>query len=396
MIRGLSMKIKIAFTFIILTIIIVFVTSVWTTISSESPPPLSEPKAKPSNPSNPLPEIKTEEPPKQKILSEAKKLELQNEIRQYLIQQNINGTVLVGRKGEILFNEGNGYSNMDTMELLQPTTTYSVGSISKCFIAVSILQLCEQGSMALSDPISKFIPAFPNGQNITLTHLLSHTSGLSPIEWKTEMTTLTDFRDAIMKTPPLYQPGAKWDYQDVNYMLLSSIIEQVTGQTIHDYINNHVFQKAGMTSTTFIKPQGAGMTSTSYEFKDNHLKPFSGFNYYLVLGNGDVVSTTEDMYKFDESLMNGKLISQKSVEDMLTPRSDSTYGLGIYNNSTYFHNRGVLLGWESQNQYYLKDHIAVIIMENVRVVGRDIGVSAINISDITRKYFEVEENLVMP
>lgn len=297
---------------------------------------------------------------------------IQKKINSYLAANQINGSVAVVQNKKVIFNKGLGFANLENKTLNGPTTTYPIASITKSFVATSIMQLQEQGKLNINDPVSKFIPHFPNGNKIKLIHLLTHTSGIqSPIMHKGDSTPVSLIRE-IKKRGIKFSAGTQWDYRDANYIVLGYIVEKVTGISLHEYIQKNIFDKVSMKDAGFFTHKNpAPYTSKSYTKKGNLLLSRSTGNFYLLFGCGDIYMTAYDLCLYDEALMNGKLVSPKSLKLIQTPGSKSNYGLGLYIYKYAVYSRGVLGGWESLHVYY-KDKTSIAILLNIRNKGTDV------------------------
>lgn len=291
---------------------------------------------------------------------------LPEKIRDYLIAHHVNGSIEVARKNVVLFEEGIGFSNIAKRIPNQPLTTFPVGSITKTFVATSIMQLQEQHKLSIRDTVAKYIPDFPRGRRIRLGNLLAHTSGIQPPLWKLGDTKPGDLVREIEKRPIKFHAGTKWDYEDANYMVLGYILEKVTGTPLHEYIQKNIFNKSGMIHSGFIAP-GKRTAINSVGYLKDGKKIFSTrvSNPYILYGCGDIYATTDDLRLYDQALMDGKLVTRNSLEQILTPRSRSFYGLGLYNNGNAFYSRGVLGGWDTVH-FYFKDHTSVVVLLNIR------------------------------
>jgi len=305
--------------------------------------------------------------PKEQIVQIVKKeTSIQQGISDYLISRHINGSVAIVKQNRVIFNRGLGYADVKNHILNSASTSFAIGSVTKAFVATSIMQLQEKGMLSIQDPISKYLPHFPNGRNIKLVNLLSHTSGLQKPIWHRGETTPLAIIKAEEKKPLLFPAGTKWDYKDVNYIVLGYIVQKVTGTTLHAYIQKNIFDKANMKDSGFITRKWPhSITSNGYKRSGNHLIIIKNFNTYLLFGCGDIYSTALDLTKFDQALFTGKLVSLTSLHNMITPRSISTYGLGLYNYGDRIFSRGVLGGWETLHVYF-KDRTAMAILINIR------------------------------
>ncbi|HMK22437.1 MAG TPA: serine hydrolase domain-containing protein, partial [Terriglobales bacterium] len=149
---------------------------------------------------------------------------------------NVIGTVLVARGGRILFRQSYGMANYELGVPNSSETRYHIASVSKPFTAAAILQLQEQGRLSVSDHVSKYVPGFPNGERITLDHLLTHSSGIPDINgiegidtFERSPHTLEQLVAKYAGLPLGFAPGSKQSYSNSNYNLLALILEKVSG-----------------------------------------------------------------------------------------------------------------------------------------------------------------------
>lgn len=297
---------------------------------------------------------------------------LRQRISDYLRSKGVNGNVAVVKGDQVLFNEGIGFANTTNKSLNQRLTTHPIGSITKAIVATSVLQLQEKGKLSIHDPVAKYYPHFPNGANIQLIHLLNHTSGIQAPYRKLGNRSPDEVIRAIEKKPAKFSPGSRWDYKDVNYVVLGNIIEKVAGIPLHEYIQKNIFAKAGMVHSGFMTESDfSAHSSTGYVKKMNTMIASRPLHPESLFGFADIYSTASDICRFDQALMNDRLITNQSVATMLKPGSSSGYGLGLYNLGYAVYSRGIIGGWESLHVYY-KDTTSIALLLNVRDKSLDI------------------------
>lgn len=295
-----------------------------------------------------------------------------NKIRSYLKNNDINGSIAVMSGNKLIVNEGNGFADFEKKIRNHPETTFPIASITKSLVATSFMQLEERGLVNLQDPVSKYIDHFPNGENITIQHLLTNTSGIRPLHSIRKNSTPKDIIEEIKKRPVRFQAGTRWDYKDTNYMVLGYILEKITGIALHAYIDKNIFKRASMNHSGFISKENPIPYAAVGYFKDqNQFQPVKEINIFLLYGAGDIYSTASDLCKYDLSLMNGQLISKKSLRKMLRPGSKSGYGLGMYVKHNYIFSRGYLGGWNSIHVIF-NGKTSVVVLLNVRNQKTDI------------------------
>jgi len=167
----------------------------------------------------------------------------------YLKIGNFSGSILIAKEGRILLSKGYGMANLEHDVPNAPQTIFRLGSVTKQFTSMAIMQLREKGRLDVDDPIAKYLPTYPNGEEITIHHLLTHTSGIPdfgefPDLQKTIMIpspvekTIQRFKDKPLE----FTPGEKFKYSNSGYILLGYIIEKVCGTSYEEFLKENVFQ----------------------------------------------------------------------------------------------------------------------------------------------------------
>lgn len=169
------------------------------------------------------------------------------------------GAVLVQRKGEVLLAKGYGYAN-EQLEPIAPDSLFDVGSVSKMFTAAAILRLEQEGKLSLSDPLSTFFPeAPPSAKDITLLHLLSHTSGKSDREGAIQPLNFQDRDRAVelfLRSRSAHKPGDAFEYCNGGYVVLAAVIEVVSGQPFEQAMRRLVLSPAKMDRSGYLDGEG--------------------------------------------------------------------------------------------------------------------------------------------
>jgi len=164
--------------------------------------------------------------------------------------------VLVAQGGKILFKKAYGYASLEHMVPVTLDTKFRIGSVTKQFTGSAILRLQEQGKLSVRDPLSKFIPDYPRGGEVTLHHLLTHTSGIRSytgkpgfLETVSSYITSEDLIKSFKSDPYDFDPGKKWLYNNSGYFLLGHIIEEASGQSYGEFLKQQFFEPLGMKNT---------------------------------------------------------------------------------------------------------------------------------------------------
>ncbi|MED1508361.1 MULTISPECIES: serine hydrolase [Bacillus] len=293
---------------------------------------------------------------------------ISQKLDQYLVGKQFNGTVLVADKEHVILNKGYGYADVQNKIENTPQTKYRIGSITKTVVATSILQLQEQGKLNIQENVNKYIPSFPADKNITLYHLLTHTSGLPENgKGKVNVASRINLINWIGSQKLDFPPGTGWKYTDYNYMVLAYIIENITKKPLGDYIKENIFTKAEMHESGMgnMVPGDENFTK-GYVKKDQELVPAQKLGMDWLYGSGEMYTTVGDMKKLDEAIINGKLLSEQSIQAMFTPSAERKYAFSFYIYPDYFHNHGVLSGWNTFNNFNKEKGTFVILFSNVK------------------------------
>jgi CubicO group peptidase (beta-lactamase class C family) len=315
-------------------------------------------------------------------LSQAEFLHYHNSCKRFfdsvLPQGRFNGSILVAKKGNIVFEEITGFTDPKLKkDTLTSKTAFHLASISKTFTAMAILKLREEGKLGLQDTISKYFKDFPY-TGITIKMLLSHRSGLpnylhylEKYKWDTKkMVTNNDvLRSLYTYHPPLDFPSGKhFAYSNTNFVLLALIVETVSGQPFKTFMQNTFFHPLQMNDTYIFSPEDMSRALPSFEW-NNKKVPYEFLDD--VYGDKNVYSTTEDMLKWDQALYPGRMFTRQTLDSAFAPYSfekkgQRNYGLGW--RMTFLPNGKKLLyhngWWHGSNTVFIRlvDEDAVIIV----------------------------------
>jgi CubicO group peptidase (beta-lactamase class C family) len=233
----------------------------------------------------------------------------------------LNGTILIAKEGKIVFEKSYGFANFEKKIPLSKNTQFQIASVSKQFTAFGIMVLKRQGKLNYDDKVAQFIPNFPY-PDISLRHLMQHTAGLpnfwTDIRLNLDTTRSNGNKEVIdylikNKLPLRSEIGEKWEYADIGYDILATIIERVSGQSYQKFLEKQVFRPAGMQNTegvmvTDIRRIKAKNLARGYiqdSIKGNELAhEIRNFVFYLgdFYGDGSVISTARDLKKWDDAL----------------------------------------------------------------------------------------------
>ena len=302
-------------------------------------------------------------------------------VQSYVADKQFMGSILVTHNGQILLNNGYGYANLEWQIPNSPTTKFRLGSITKQFTAASILLLAEQGKLKTTDLIKKYMPDAPSAwSNITVLHLLTHTSGIP------NYTSFSDFvlMTTSMKTPkqqielfrnkPLdFQPGSSYTYNNSGYVLLGYLIEIISGQSYQDFVVNNIFKPLAMNDSGYDSHSAIILQRASgYTIGPDGFRNADYLDMSIPYAAGSLYSTTQDLCRWVEGLFGGKILSPKSLKKMITPFTND-YGLGVIMQpvdgcNTIMHGGGIN-GFSTMLLYSPEEKLMVIVLANLNGIG---------------------------
>jgi CubicO group peptidase (beta-lactamase class C family) len=233
-------------------------------------------------------------------------------------------------KGEPVFVRAYGLANL---ELGVPATTKSVfraGSMSKQFTAAGILLLAERGRLQTSDKLSKYFPDFPRGDEVSLSDLLNHTSGIHNYTESQDIRTQSrqawttaGLADLVKAQPRLYDfdPGTGWHYSNSNYVLLGEIIEKVSGQPLAVFMRQNLFEPLGMTSSAYDDDEAVvpGRAFGYDRAKDGGFAVAAFMSSTYPGAAGRLRTTAGDLLIWERALFAGKVVNREHLAEMTTP-----------------------------------------------------------------------------
>ncbi len=295
-----------------------------------------------------------------------------------------SGTVLIANGEKVVYKGAFGAANKDFNAPNSIDTKFNLGSMNKMFTSVAIAQLVEQGKLSFDDPLSKFLPDFPNKQaaeKIRIKHLLTHTAGLgsyfnqkyqesSRALWRSvdDMMKLADDKDVA------FEPGTKWAYSNTGMLVLGKVIEKASGQNYFDYIRRHIYKPAGMiNSDSYDLDRVNPNLAVGYEkeFTDNGVVFRNNVFSHVIRGGpaGGGYSTVEDLLGFSLALRSNKLVGAEYVKLLTSPKPELSspgygYGFIIEDNGAIAGHGGGFEGISSNLDMFLENGYTAVVMSN--------------------------------
>jgi CubicO group peptidase (beta-lactamase class C family) len=297
-------------------------------------------------------------------------------LQAYVKLGRLSGSILIMKDDKIIVNKGYGFANYELQAKNTPQTKFRVGSVTKQFTALAIIQLEEKGLLSTDDHINKYLPDYPNGDKITIHHLLTHTSGIP------SFTSFRDFKkESVLPATPLqtidrfknkellFPPGTNYKYSDSDYILLGYIMEKVTGKTYQEYLSESIFKPLNMSNTNYDNPKLILKNRASgYVYEDGILYNADYNDMSVPFAAGALFSTTEDLYKWDRALYKNVLVTDSSLKKIFTPYMKN-YGYGWFIDDFYSHKRiwhhGYIDGFCSIITRFVDDDICIVILSNL-------------------------------
>ncbi len=289
---------------------------------------------------------------------------------------------LVARNGRIIYKKAFGMADLELNVPMQADHVFRIGSITKQFTAVAILQLMEQGKLNLEDEITRFIPDYPvQGNKITIEHLLTHTSGIANYSGMTDTSkaeskdvTPVEMIDFFKNLPMRFAPGTKWEYSNSNYFLLGYIIERVTGKSYAEYLEENFFKPLDMNHSLYaddtrIITNRAG----AYTMGNNGYENSQPLNITHVFSAGAIQSTVEDLFKWHQAVHSCKLVKKETLAKAVTKYKlkdgkEAAYGYGwrlgfVYDSPSIWHG-GQINGFKTMELYLPREDVFAVVFSN--------------------------------
>jgi CubicO group peptidase (beta-lactamase class C family) len=257
-------------------------------------------------------------------------------------EEAFSGNVLISEKGKIIYEKSFGYANAENKTPLTQDTIFLIGSVAKTFTATAVFKLRQQGKLNLDDPVTKFLPEI-SYRNVTLRHLLTHTSGLMEYQSDEIIKEIAgkgagnvELVKVFARLNPKqgFEPGSRWEYSNTNYILLALVVEKVSGKSFPRFVHENIFLPARMTRSfvsinnipeTLKKEVASGyrftnplaMAPVNVNTLDGARKAYA--TKQNLYGAGNVYSTARDLLKFHQALQHGKILNKQSLSEMYSP-----------------------------------------------------------------------------
>ena len=303
-------------------------------------------------------------------------------------------SVAILQDGKLAYVRAYGNARLGPSTPASPAMRYSIGSVSKQFLAGAILLLVQDGKLSLDDYVARYLPSLTRSGDITIRELLSHTSGYQdyyPLDYVApfmqQPITPQGILERYAAKPLDFDPGTEWQYSNTNYAVAGRIVEKVTGMPLMAFLASRIFRPLGMESPVDLdthplaSPDAAGYT----RFGLGPLRAAAPEAPGWLYAAGELAMTARDLAVWDQSLIERRLLTSDSLQEMIKPArlkngTPLNYGLGVGVSNAFEHPKlehgGAVSGFVSDNVVWLDERIAVVALTNLD--GSDAARSVVN------------------
>ena len=298
----------------------------------------------------------------------------------YASAKRFMGNVLVARGDQIVFEASFGYANLELNVLHSPLTKFRIASVTKPFTAAAIMALKGRELVKLESTVDMYLPDFPDGEKITVRHLLNHSSGVANYtalpdfeRVATHFHTLPKVIAQFAGKPLEFAPGSQHMYSNSNYILLTAILESVTKQSYPDALRDLVLEPLGL-SDTGVDDNALVLANraSGYAWAGNQYHHAQSMDISVASGAGGLYSTARDLQRFARGVCTGELLGAEATERVFTLTAmvseDVKYGLGWEMNTIapqpVYRHGGTLLGFKSDLSYYPQADVTIVTLSN--------------------------------
>ena len=294
-------------------------------------------------------------------------------VKPFLDTRTFSGAILIGKGKDVVFAKAYGMANEELRVANARDTKFHLASVSKTFTAGAVMLLQQRGLLNVDDPVSRYLPDFPNGDRIRLRHLLTDTSGLPNInsmpEYDREVKlphTLDEIVAMFRGKPLTFEPGSRgFSESSANWVLLAKIIETVSHRSYGDFLRGEIFEPLGLRNTG----HHGNMQQVLANLADGYapagyleLERATYIDWSFKTGNGSLYSTVDDLFRWQRALADGSLLSRATVDTMW--REQYGWFLGKRHNREVVRYSGRAPGFQCEIHRYLADDVFVAVLSN--------------------------------
>ena len=294
-----------------------------------------------------------------------------------------SASIAVVNDGKIAYVKAYGNARLEPATPASPEMRYSIGSVSKQFLAGALLLLVQEGKLSLDDRVGRFLPSLTRANEITIRQLLSHTSGYQdyyPLDYVApfmqEPVTAQGILDRWAKKPLDFDPGTEWQYSNTNYVVAGRILEKVAGMPLMAFLESRIFRPLGMQSPIDLDayPLSSSDAAGYTRFGLGPARAVAPEAQGWLYAAGELAMTARDLAVWDQSLIERKLLKPATLREMMKPvrlknGAPVNYALGVGIAEASGHPRlehgGAVSGFVSENAVWLDEGIAVVALTNL-------------------------------
>ncbi|WKV10836.1 serine hydrolase domain-containing protein [Marivirga harenae] len=283
------------------------------------------------------------------------------------------GSVAVLKDGQLLYQKAYGFAEIKSKQKNNPNTLFRIGSISKTYTATLVMKAVEEGLLKLDDKLSKFYPEFENSDQISISHMLQHRSGLynftnSPfyVQYMTQAKTKSEMLEILLSTKNNFRPDEGHEYSNTAYVLLSYILEDVYGLKYGDILKEKILVPLKLENTYFAKAIDQSANASVSYFRTAQWEVSPETNMMITMGAGGISATAKEVAIFYEALFNGEILEESSLSKMKEIKDGFGYGLfqmPYYDQKILGHTGGID-GFQSVAVHLESENLTVVILCN--------------------------------
>jgi D-alanyl-D-alanine carboxypeptidase len=291
-------------------------------------------------------------------------------------------SLAIVQNGQIVYQKAYGHARLNPTVDARPEMRYSIGSVSKQFLAGAVMLLVKDGKLSLDEPVARYLPDLTRAREVTIRQLLSHTSGYQDYypqdyvaPFMQQPVTAESILDRWARKPLDFDPGTRWQYSNTNFVVAGRIVERVTGKPFFAFLSQRILQSLAITSAIDLGAQGmAGSDAAGYtRFALGPARPAPPEGRGWLFAAGELAMTAHDLALWDISLMRHTLLTPALLDTMTTPvrlrnGTPTDYALGVGVSDDHGHPRlshgGAVSGFVSQNTVWPDQGAAIVVFAN--------------------------------
>ena len=291
-------------------------------------------------------------------------------------ENNFTGNLSLFQNGNQIYNNSTGFKDRNNETPIDEQTRFRIGSISKIFTAVMIMQLIEENKLSLESRLSEFIPRVKLSDQITIEQLLSHKSGIfnytelkDYYNFHQDSLTLDEIVDKFNAKRRKFKPGKKYEYSNSNYILLTLILEQIEQDNYGSILKKKILEPYQLNNTYCCNNRHLDDDAKSYYFVKNNWIDAENSNLEIASGAGGITSNGHDVNRFLSLLFSNKILSKESVDLMKLNTLNFEYGLGLdpipFFNIIGLGHDGRIDAFLSYSYYFEQGNLSLTYLSNI-------------------------------